>query len=347
MIKSGEADLGTYQTLGMIYQKKGAYPKAIEMYQKALQLDPQSNDALSALAGCQAASGAVNDAIISYEQVVMMDTAATDSYRELGDLYLKQNNPAVAMKNYKKYFARMPSDQVIAKRLGKYAVENKDNAGAVKYLANLQYRTDDDAEYGVMYANACMEMKQYKDAINALEALRGLKFKGKVGHTILKVLAEAYEKDGQDAKAAELYGAYNAVPGTSDADAAYKQAFLIEKVNPVTAQRLYTNNTVQFPKDYRSFLRLGIMLASKGELIAKAMGYLKKAAALAESVPAVWIELGKAYIQIDDTSEALAAYRKYIQADPQNPEANKQIGLILTAKGSRPKRSPSLKWQIC
>ena len=95
------ADLGGVGGQLLVARKEQAL-----LRQRARSLGPQSNDALSALAGCQAASGAVNDAIISYEQVVMMDTAATDSYRELGHSYLKQNNPAVAMKNYKKYFAK-------------------------------------------------------------------------------------------------------------------------------------------------------------------------------------------------------------------------------------------------
>jgi tetratricopeptide (TPR) repeat protein len=334
VIKSGEADVGTYQTLGMIYQKKANYPKAIEMYQKALQADPQSIDALSSMAACQASAGATNDAIISYEQVVMMDTNAAEAYRDLGDIYYKQNDMAAAAKNYKRYFARSPKDQMVAKKLGKYSFDTKDYAGAVKYLAALQYQTEDDAEYAVMYAAACGELKQYKDAIKVLEPLRALKFKGKANKIVLKALAEAYEKDGQDLKAAEVYGAYCAVPGTSDPDASYKEAFLMEKSNPAAARKIYEANSVQFPKDYRNFLRLGIMDAAKPELLPKAVVLLKKTAALAESVPAVWLELGKAYRELGDQDAALEAYRTYNKTDPQNPESNKQIGLILANKDS-------------
>jgi len=49
----------------MIYQKKGVYPKALDMYQKAIRLDPQNTDVLSALAECQAKTGDINSAIIS------------------------------------------------------------------------------------------------------------------------------------------------------------------------------------------------------------------------------------------------------------------------------------------
>ena len=56
-IKSGEADVGAYTTLGMIYQKKEQYAKALEMYQKALTMDAQNVDVLSAVAECQAKTG--------------------------------------------------------------------------------------------------------------------------------------------------------------------------------------------------------------------------------------------------------------------------------------------------
>ena len=334
VIKSGEADVGTYQTLGLIYQKKGVYPKAIEMYQKALMLDPQSVDALTSMAACQAAAGSTNDAIISYEQVVMMDTNASDAYRDLGDIYYKKNDMASAAKNYKRYLARMPKDQVVSKKMGKYAFDSKDYAGAIKYLSALQYQTEDDAEYALILADACNQTKQYKDAIKVLEPLRAMKFGPKVDRSILKALAEAYENDGQIPKAAEAYAAYCAIPGPGDPDASFKEAFLIEKSNPAAAMKIYQANTVQFPRDYRNFLHLGIMLSAKPEMLPKAIVLLKKTAALAETVPAVWLELGKAYRELGNQDDALAAYRKYNQADPQNPEANKQIGLILAARDS-------------
>ena len=51
---------------------------------------------------------------------------------------------------------------------------------------------------------------------------------------ILRPLGECYEKNGDDAKAAEAYEAYTALPGVADADASYLKAFLREKqiLNP-------------------------------------------------------------------------------------------------------------------
>jgi tetratricopeptide (TPR) repeat protein len=335
VVKSGEADAGTYQTLGMIYQKKKDYQNAIFMYQKALQLDQKNNETLAALAASQAASGAVNDAVISYEQVVMMDTNATDAYHELGDIYFQQGNIATAAKNYRRYFVKAPGDQVVAKRLGKYSYDSQSYSEAMKYLSAIQFRTDDDMDYGMMYAASAMALKQYKDAIKVLETLRYLKPKGMMMRLLLKTLADAYEKDGREANAAEACGAYVALPGVSDPDIAYKQGLLLEKSNPLAAQKVYEANIKQYPDDYRNFLKLGLLLASNKETLAKAAQYLKRTTVLAETLSLAWVELGKVYGKLGSKQEELETYRRYLQSDPQSPEANKRVGLLLSSKGQQ------------
>ena len=54
---------------------------------------------------------------------------------------------------------------------------------------------------------------------------------------------------------------------------------------------------------------------------------------LASSVPAVYLELGRVYGKMGKEDEQLYAFRKYVESDPQNIEANKHIGIILTRKG--------------
>ncbi|MCU0609481.1 MAG: tetratricopeptide repeat protein [Chitinispirillaceae bacterium] len=333
VIKSGEADAGTYQTMGMIYQKKGLFPKAIDMYKQAVAADPQNFESLSALAACQSAAGALNDAIVTYEQVVMMDTGATGDLRELGDIYYRQGAMPSAMKNYRRYLDRKPSDQVIAKRLGKFAFENHDSLAVVKYLGQLTYESDDDIEYGIMYAAASAAIKQYKEAVRVLEILKGMKLKPGAQRVVFKELAKVCEKDAQEARAVQYYGAYLALPGVKDVDAACAYALLLEKTNPSLAQKTYQANILQYPSDYRSFLRLGLLLSAKPESRAKAAEVLKKSAVLAASVPAVWLELGRVYGKMGRESELVDAFRNYLKTDPQNVEANKAVGIILSRKG--------------
>jgi len=87
VIKIREADFGTYQTLGMINQKKedGWTPwKCTRRRFSSIHRVPMR---LQSLAACQASGGQLSDAVISYEQVVMMDTGARGSHQDLAEIY--------------------------------------------------------------------------------------------------------------------------------------------------------------------------------------------------------------------------------------------------------------------
>ena len=332
VIKAGEADLGTYTTLGMMFQKKKIYGKAIEMYQKALQIDPSNIDALSALATSQSANGDLNAAVISYEQAIMMNNQAVAELKELAGLYTKLGREDEGIKILKKYLDKKQDDTEAAQIVGKYSFEKKEYADAAKYLGmSVKDASDENL---IMYSEACYNAKNYKDAIATLENLKlNKKIKGKTQQQIFKMLAEAYEKDSNDQLAAKAYGNYADLPGVKDPDAAYKQAFLQEKTNPVLAQKIYEQNIKSYPSDYQNFLRLGLMYSEKKETLSKAIPMLKTVTDLAASIPTVWLELGRVYGKMGKDDEELNAYTRYAETDPQNLEANKRIGILLMRKG--------------
>ena len=331
VIKSGDADLSTYTTLGMIYHGRKQFKDAQEMYTKALALDPTNLDALSALAASQAAAGDINSAVITYEQAVMMNKDAAKEYKELGDLYTKQKKDSEALRSYMKYLDKAPNDAAVANSVGRLLYGQKKYAEATKYLALVK---SSDPAFVLMYADACAQSGNSKDAITALESLRGRKPPVANANQVLKTLALAYENDGkQNLKAGQVYAEYIAIRTVKDADAAYKAAFLQEKDAPGEAVKIYEANIKNYPDDFRNFLRLGLMLSQKKETASRALPHLKKCIAVADSIPAIWLELAKVYGAMNNDKEELDAYQKYVRKDPQHVEANKRIGMLLMRGG--------------
>jgi tetratricopeptide (TPR) repeat protein len=149
---------------------------------------------------------------------------------------------------------------------------------------------------------------------------------------ILKMLGEAFEKTNNQAAAMQVYTEYLKIPGVSDPDVAYNVAFLQEKSNPLVAQKAYESNVTLYPKDFRNFLQLGIIYSGNQTTLSRAAVMLERAAALAATVPKVWLEIAKVYRGMGNDDKELAAYNKYIQADPRNaqdPEMNIRLGEIL------------------
>jgi tetratricopeptide (TPR) repeat protein len=329
-ISSGEADVGAFTTLGMIYQKKGVYSKALEMYQKAIQMDPQNTDVLSALAECQAKTGDINSAIISYEQVLMMNPKVTDEYKDLGNLYSKQGKVDQAINVYRKYLDKSPGDQDVAKKVGMFLYGKKQYQDAIKYLELTKEKAADDFNFQLALGECYINVNNFKKAQQVYEGLRMRKTPPVPNiKSVLRLLAEAYEKDNNQAQAVEVYAAYSQLPGQKDPDACYKAASLLEKVNVARARKIYEDNIIAFPNDYRNYLRLGILCAKDKTSLARSAVLLKKASGLADTIPAMWLELAQVYDKLGNEKEELAAYKKLVSMDPQNFEANKRLGIIL------------------
>lgn len=335
VIESKEADAGTYSTLGSIYSKKKNFDKAIEMYQNALQLQPADVNMLSDLADAQLASGDKKSAAISYEQVVMMNSSAVKEYKILGDIYMGLSRKEEAVKAYRKYNEKVPSDANVAILLGRDAYDNKKFPDVIKFLGSTGLQLE--SPENLILGDALIAEGKFKEAVGPLENVkfdrkktdRNLQEKG------LKLLAVAYEKSGRMSDAAAVYGEYLLLPGVNDPDVAYKRACLLETSDTLVALRLFETNTRSYPADYRNFLKAGMLLASRKEMLERSVDYLRRVTELASEKPEVWLELARVYGKMGKPAEELDAYKKYAETNPQSMEANSRIGTLLMNKGMR------------
>ncbi|MDG5815121.1 tetratricopeptide repeat protein [Chitinispirillales bacterium ANBcel5] len=332
VIESGDADFSTYTTLGMIYQRRGNHEEAIDMYQDALQLDPTNTDALSALARSQAASGDVNGAIITYEQTVMMNSEAVEEYKELGELYQGQGREAEALRAFRRYLDRNPDDVELAKTVGEASFENEEFEDAAKYLEPVT-KVSNDIELLIMYAEACFKSGRYSQAAQTIKEFRDRRLRVPTLRRMLMMLAQSYENDEDMENAAKAYLDYISVPGTEDADAAYKTANLHEEIDISKAITIYENNIKSYPQDFRNVLRLGLLYAEDEENQERAVALLEQSTEFADSLPEVWLEMAQVHGNLGNEDQELEAYQNYVQADPQHLEANKRIGILLMRKG--------------
>jgi tetratricopeptide (TPR) repeat protein len=336
-VKNDEADAGMYSTLGNIYQKQNACDKAINCFQKSIQLDPRNTSILSSLAACQAKTGAVDDAVVSYEQVIAMNPDAKVELKALGDLYQRQNKSAQALAIYRKYLEKSPNDFEAARIVGENAMKEKKYSDAVKYFNIVMPTKGNDPEFLYNFGAACYydaqsQTKNFKKAIELLERLRSIVKTVPHQASVLKMLADSYDQIGDTARAMSMYIGYTRMPGIKDQEASFRKAQLTESSNPSLAAKMYEDNTLLFPGDYRNFLHAGLYYSKRQATYDKAISFLKKCSVLADSIPIVWMEMGQVYGKLGKDKEEVEAYRQFIQRDPGNPEACGRIGEALLAK---------------
>ena len=342
-IKFGEADMPDYLALGDIYRKKGDCPNAIKMYQEVLKLDAKNLEAMGYLGECQAMTGDVKNAIISYEQVVLMKPKPSKEFKMLGDLQNKTGKTDAAMESYRKYLLEVPTDQAVARTVGLHEYDQKKYPEVIKFLELVRDQSLQNVEYLVALGDSYYHAGDLKKTTDLLSRAWAAKPAPATLQKVLKILADCYEKTNQPVKSLAVYDAYVKLPGVVDPDASYLRGFLREKSDRATAIKIYAANTTAFPKDYRSFLRLGLIMSADPTSATKAAAVLKQTAALVDTIPLLWETLASIYKKVKNSDGELQALQKLLQLQPQNLEANKRVSELLLAKKQIPQAITNLE----
>jgi tetratricopeptide (TPR) repeat protein len=342
-IKNNEADPKILITLGKIYQKKQQYASAIAMFKKASNNDPKNMEVLTLLGECQASSNDISNAIITFEQVVLLNPQASSEYKALGDLQSRQNKAEDAIKSYQKYLEKATGDDKIARIVGMNIYGKKQYQEAVRYLEMVKNPSLLNEEYLFALGDSYFQMQNCQKATVVFSQMRAKKASESMLKKILRPLAECYEKINDPIKAAEAYEAYTILPGVSDVDASYLRAFLREKTDPKSAEVLYISNIKAYPKDGRSYLRLGLMFAESPSTLSKATEPLNQASLLNPKDVSILLKLAQIWNALKNEDKELDTYKKLLLQDPQNLEANRRVGALLMKKKQYSKAIESLE----
>ncbi|KAF2070438.1 hypothetical protein CYY_008249 [Polysphondylium violaceum] len=129
-IKLNQGDPSAYSLRGDIYEFQKEYEKAIQDYQKLLELVPNAIPCYSSLASCYSSLGQDDKAIKHFEHILYIDPDYLPANGHLGDLYLNKGDLNKALEYYKKVLAKDPGNLQGLLGLGYLAMrqDNLDNA---------------------------------------------------------------------------------------------------------------------------------------------------------------------------------------------------------------------------
>jgi len=323
-----EVNAAIYSAAGDMYKKRNENGNAIKMYQAAMVLDKQNLDVLVKLAEAQAAAGDTRNAIVSYEQLIVLNPNASTEYKVLGDLVTKSGKPKEGMDNYKKYLAKAPSDNEISVKVGLSEYGSKQYKEAISYLSKVTDAKFITTEVLFALGDSYNKTGDCKNAVANFEKVRGSNPSSSMLANTLRPLAECYEKGGDKVKAADAYNAYTQIPNIRDADASYFGAYLREETDMNAAMRRYEANTKSYPRDYRNFMRLGLIYAKDNNMQTQAATDLRAASALVDTIPVIWKTLGDIYGKQKNVDGELNAYTKYLALKSDDIAVNKRVGAI-------------------
>lgn len=333
VIQSNEADASTYSSLGDIYYNLKDYAQAIMNYKSALTKDPKNKKALEYIALCKIQTKDLAGAAQAYENFLKEYSDIDTAYKILGDLYAVLKNMDKAISSYKRYIDKGHNNQSLIIKTGNYYYAKKQYADASTYLSMVKGKKSYQVLHLYKLGIASFKAEKYKKTIATFKILNTKKAKVAIKKHALKLMSESYIRLNDNPKALFWFKKYARLVKGKNRNVSYLRAFLQEKSKPALAQKLYLTNTKKFPRDHRNFLRLGLIYSKRKKTYSKSVTLLKKAVALADTIPSAWLKIAKIYGKLNKSSSELNAYRKYSKLVPGNLDASIRIGTILIDKG--------------
>lgn len=316
-----QADSLVIISLANTYYDMGSYTKALNVYNK-LQQEKITAPIILKIAICQERTGAISNAIASYEQYVNLVQTAKNEYFNLAALYLKQGKKDLEMSTYKSYLAKYKNDKLSLK-VGVYSYEKEDYKSAVKYfaLANII----GNADQSFIYGRALFMTKEYDNAISILTMCTKFNSYSRIAE-VYRLIAVSHENLKNIEKAIKFYKLYCQI-NTRDSTYFYHMGRLQEQLHVNLAKDIYVANTKRFYYDYRNYERLSGIYFKLGDY-KRAQYNFEKTKALKDTISVDMLsKLAYCYKQNGNRVLEIKTYKEILGRDSKNFNANKELGI--------------------
>gem|GEM_PF-1461866 len=314
--------------------------------EKPVKEAPSAKSAANQAAVQPPAQPSSTDSAASTAEAPKEVTAA--ELRKSGDLQMKKGLTDKAIESYRQCIEKSePGDTAngrIYMVLGKYSFEKQQYGEALDFFAKAGGKATEALSFKLMVAEALQKNGKNDSVAALLEPFAANpKMATKLNREMFRILGDAAVASGNQEKAAAWFGKYIVLGGVRTADMAYLLALEQEKKVPAKAKLAYEANIKKYPSDYRNFLRLGMLMSKSRATLPQALSNLAKAASLTDTVPSIWIEIGKVNASMGKRDEEREAYRTCLRADANNLEAKIRLGSALLESGSTDEAIPYLE----
>ncbi len=331
-VKSNRATADNYYQLGRIYLLRKDYKEAQPLLKKAVIKATEHVEAQTALARAYYHLGKDKLGIAHATKAIEADPKTILAYKVIGDFYARQEKNEQSLNAYRRFLDNGGKMSYVAQKVGTHLYENKEYEDAARYLAMTTGERGKDFKHQLRLAESEFYSGQYEKVIPRFKSLIARGPKREIRKDIMKKLAQSYTEIDEPKKAIYWVERYSKLSKEKDPEVAYLRGLHNEQLNPKKAIRTYRSNIIEFPEDYRNYLRLGMMLANDKSSAAESLKMMNKAKALAGDRPEALLEIARVYGKLGQTGKELTAYRRYVESDPENVEANLRIGTILAER---------------
>ena len=309
-----------YVGLGDAYNIRGAYDIAIKYYNDAIKIKKNSAQAYFGLGQILFIQAKYDEAIKAYQSATESDPNFADSYLEFGKLLYFNGDYSAAADKFKTYTKLVPGSPEGDFNYGRTFYKQKKYDEAIGMFDAVLKVFPNFAPANRYSALSYIEKKDYSKAIELF---------GKIP-----------EKEMEAVDYSNIAGAYSKIKNFDDAYKNYNKSISLDSSN---ANIYYEYAISQFDHEeydksiitmdiafqkgfdqFTGYLYQGISnfyLKKYDYAVAKFQESIK----LNNSFPFTYLWLCKSYVGLQKNTEAIAAYTKCLELDPNNEEAQRDL----------------------
>ncbi len=335
-------EAAVYYNLGNTEFKKGRFEQAIEYYEKAVQVNPEMDEADENLAASLIASGKINKAIEHYEVITERKSEKLRTNFVLGRLYgdIKEYDKAV-----KQYFKCTDIDKKninVYSELGNVLLKSGMNEKAVEVYNKLtKMKRNSYASYynqGMAY----FKIKQMKEAIDCF-------------NKAIKLRPDSYRSYYNMALALDETGKYNEAVQAFKKTIEYNDNFLdaynnlgilfSTMGNYSEAVNVFRAGTEKNPEEFSLFYNLGVTLSEIGRN-SEAVKAFRKALSIKPDEYEIYYHLGNTLTVMRKYTEAIKAYKSVLTVKTKDSDILYNLAIVYSLANNQDIAVESLKRAI-
>ncbi len=156
---------GAHNNLGTAYLALADYPRAIEEFTRAINIDPSFLIAEHNLGTALFRAGRFGQAAACFEAVIQRRPDFIESRRDLGITLAAEGRPIEAITQFQIYLRAHPDDHEVRSRLGRALLESGNGVEAARELENVVTASPDDVEAQAILGDALLETGHAQNAV--------------------------------------------------------------------------------------------------------------------------------------------------------------------------------------
>ncbi|WP_426582966.1 tetratricopeptide repeat protein [Dapis sp. BLCC M229] len=320
-----------YQSLGDVLVQIGKWGEAATVYQKAIELKPTSALSHHNLGKILVNQGNLEQAITSYSQAIKINPNFSEFYISLGAALVQKGLLYEAIAHFQKAISLEPDSSIAHQNLG-VALEKQGQIeeGIICYRKAIEIDPGFWEGYQKL-GTALTKLGDFHQAAKIyLKACQIIPNFATVYHYYGEILAKLHRWDEAIAayqKAIDLLGEHK---GTAPTAVVYHQFgyLLTQQQKWDEAISAYTKAIELQPNSPDVYHHLGYALAQQQKWEEAAAAY-RKVTEFQPDSPEVYHYLGYALSQLQQWEEAVVAYRKASELQPNSPDVYHQLGHAL------------------